>query len=235
MAISPRRKLAVGAAGLIVLAGSGGAYASTQKNSSTPPEPAAAQKAFLDDVAGRLHVSTDQLTQAIKGAAQDRVDAAVKAGRLTQAQADKIKQRIAQANGLPLVGGPGLGPGVLRLHRGFGGPGFGGPGFGRPGFGPFREFGVAAKYLGLTPQKLFSALRGGKSLADVASDQGKSVDGLKLALKAAETARLDAAVKAGKLTQAESTRIQQELDQRLDAMVNGTLPKLGFQRRPFWP
>jgi polyhydroxyalkanoate synthesis regulator phasin len=180
-------------------------------------------------------VSTDQLTQAIKGAAQDRVDAAVKAGRLTQAQADKIKQRIAQANGLPLVGGPGLGPGVLRLHRGFGGPGFGGPGFGRPGFGPFREFGVAAKYLGLTPQKLFSALRGGKSLADVASDQGKSVDGLKLALKAAETARLDAAVKAGKLTQAESTRIQQELDQRLDAMVNGTLPKLGFQRRPFWP
>jgi hypothetical protein len=226
MPISTRRKLAAGAAGLVVLAGSGGAYAATQKASSTPPDPAAEQKAFLDDVAGRLHVSTDQLTEALKGAAQDRVDAAVQAGRLTRDQADKIKQRIAQAQGLPLIGPGGIGgPGP---HRALGGG---------PGFGPAGELGAAAKYLGLTPRKLFSELRGGKSLADVASDQNKPVAGLKAAMKAAETARLDAAVKAGRLTDAERTRIESDLDQRLDDMVNGTPPKLGFRFRhgPRWP
>jgi AraC-like DNA-binding protein len=224
MAISTRRKLAAGAVGLVVLAGSGGAYAATQKSSATPPDPAAEQKAFLDDVAGRLHVSSDQLTEALKGAAQDRIDAAVQAGRLTQAQADRLKQRLARANGLPLIGAPPIGP---RLH----------PGFGGPGFGPVGELGAAATYLGLTPRKLFSDLRGGKSLADVAKDQGKSVDGLKTAMKAAETARLDAAVKAGRLTDAERSRIEQDLDQRLDDLVNGTPPRFGFRlhRGPRWP
>jgi hypothetical protein len=225
MAISPRRKLAVGAAGLVVLAGSGGAYAATQKSSSNAPDGAAEQKAFLDDVAGRLHVSADQLTQAIKGAAQDRVDAAVKAGRLTQAQADRIKQRIAQANGLPLLGGPALGPRVLGLHRDFGGA----------GFGPRGEIAAAAEYLGMTEQRLFAALRRGKSLANLASAQGKSADGLKAALKAALTARLDAAVKAGRLTGAERTRIEADLDGRLDDLINGTLPWRGFRYGPHWP
>ena len=50
-----------------------------------PPEPAAEQKAFLDDLAGRLNVTRDQLDTAIKGAAADEVDAAVTAGRLTKA------------------------------------------------------------------------------------------------------------------------------------------------------
>ena len=227
MAISTRRKLAAGAAGLVVLAGSGGAYAATQKNPPAPPDPAAEQKAFLDDVAGRLHVSTDQLTEALKGAAQDRVDAAVQAGRLTQAQADKLKQRIAQANRLPLIGPLGVGPGPHRP--------FGGPGFGRLAVGPGAEIQAAAKYLGLTPQKLFSALRGGKSPADVAGDRGKSVDGLKAAMKAAETARLDAAVKAGRLTDAQRTRIEQDLDQRIDDVVNGTGPRFQFRRGPRWP
>jgi AraC-like DNA-binding protein len=227
MAISTRRKLAAGAAGLVVLTGSGGAYAATQRSSSAPPDPAAEQKAFLDDVAGRLHVSTDQLTEALKGAAQDRVDAAVQAGRLTQAQADKIKQRIGQARGLPLIGPLGIGPGPHRP--------FGGPAFGRLAFGPGSEIQAAAKYLGLTPQKLFSTLRGGKSLADLAKDQGKSVAGLKAAIKATETARLDAAVKAGRLTDAERTRIEQDLDQRLDDVVNGTGPRFGFRHGPRRP
>jgi polyhydroxyalkanoate synthesis regulator phasin len=230
MAIPTRRKLAAGAAGLVVLAGSGGAYAATQKGSSTRPDPAAEQKAFLDDVAGRLHVTTDQLTEAVKGAAQDRVDAAVKAGRLTQDQADKIKQRIAQANGLPLIGGPrlGLGPGTMRLHPGFpGGPGL--------AFGPGVDLKAAATYLGLTPKKLLGDLRGGKSLADVASGQGKSVDGLKAALKKAQTDRLDAAVKAGKLTDAQRTRIEADLAKRIDAIVDHGLPRLPFRHGPRWP
>jgi hypothetical protein len=210
MAISRRRKLAAGVAGAVVLAGSGGAYAATQKGTQTkPPDPAAEQKAFLDDLAGRLNVSPDQLDAAIKGAAADQIDAAVKAGRLSQDQANQLKQRIQQApNGVPLFGrGPG-GP-----HPGFGG-----------GPGPRGDLGAAAKYLGVTDQQLFSDLRAGKSLADVAKAQNKSVDGLKAALKADETARLDQAVKAGRLTTDQRAKIEAGLDQRLDQEIDGTRP-----------
>jgi hypothetical protein len=221
MSFSPRRKLAIGASGLVAFAGAGGAYAAAQSNSPARPDPAAEQKAFLDDLAGRLHVSRDDLDSAIKGAATDRIDAAVAAGRLTKAQADELKQRIQKSSGLPLLGlghGPGGagGPGP----RGRFGPGPGGPGF---GFGLGTD--GAAKYLGMTERQLFDALRGGKSLAQVAKDKGKSVDGLKAAIKSAETARLDQAVKAGRLTDAERTRTLSGLDQRLDDLVNRTPPK----------
>ena len=229
MAISRRRKLAAGMAGAVVLAGSGGAYAATQKGTAAkPPDPAAEQQAFLNDLAGRLNVTPDQLGAAIKGAAADQIDAAVKAGRLSQDQANQLKQRIQQApNGLPL--------------RGLFGPGPGGPprvgfGFRGPGPGLFGGLDAATKYLGVTQAQLFSDLRAGKSLADVANAQKKSVDGLKAALKADVTARLDQAVKAGRLTTDQRAKIEAALDQRLDDLINGTPPAMpvhpGFRR---WP
>src|SRR3954447_11556587 len=121
MSISAKRKLAVAAAGLAVLAGGGGAYAAgTTSPSGAAPKPAdhaADQKAFLDDVAKRLNVTRDQLDAAIKGAAEARIDAAVTAGKLTKEQGDEAKKRI-ESGALPLLGlgggprggGPGLGP-----------------------------------------------------------------------------------------------------------------------------
>ncbi len=230
MAISRRRKLAAGMAGAVVLAGSGGAYAATQKGTAArPPDAAAEQKAFLDDLAGRLNVTPDQLGAAIKGAAIDQIDAAVKAGRLSREQAGELKQRIQQApTGLPLRGLFGPGPGGPHA-QGFGFRG--GPGFGP---GPGGDLGAAAKYLGVTERQLFSDLRGGKSLADVAKAQNKSVDGLKAALKSDETARLDQAVKAGRLTTDQRAKIEAGLDQRLEALVDGTRPA-GGPRMPGGP
>src|SRR3954469_16308455 len=162
MPISAKRKLVAGAAGLVVLAGTGGAYAANQSAPSKSPAPpkaadrAAEQKAFLDDVAGRLHVTSDQLTAALKGAAEDQIDAAVKAGKLTQAQGDEVKKRIESADG------PLLGPGPLR------GPGHGPGGPGGPGPRGFGGLDGAASYLGLTEQQLRDKLQSGKSLADIA-------------------------------------------------------------------
>src|SRR3954454_21311934 len=120
---SAKRKLVAGAAGLAILAGSGGADAgAAPSGSATKPKApsahrAAEQKAFLDDVAKRLNVTPEALSSAIKGAAGARIDAAVAAGKLTKAQGDAAKQRLA--SGAPL-----LGPGLL----GGGGPrGMGGP------------------------------------------------------------------------------------------------------------
>ena len=217
-----KRKLAVGAAGLVVLAGAGGAYAATQQGSSptAPPDPAAEQKAFLDDVANRLNVPRDKLDAAIKGAATDRIDAAVASGRLTKEQADEAKKRIESATGLPLLG---LRPRVP-------GPA-GGPGFGPLGIGPRESLDAAAKFLGLTDDELRTELQSGKSLAGVAKDKGKSTDDLKAAMKSAITAELDQAVKDKRLTADQRTSILSGLDARLDDLINNTPPKDGLRFR----
>ena len=219
MSISAKRKLAVGAAGLAVLAGSGGAYAAAAGTTQTAPKPAdraAEQKAFLDDVAKRLNVTRDQLDTAIKGAAEARIDAAVAAGRLTKEQGEAAKKRLA--SGVPLLAGPGI-LGARPAHPG-------GPGFGhRGGFGFLPGFEGAADYLGLTDEKLHEQLRAGKSLADIAKAQNKDVAGLKAALKTAMTNRLEEAVKDGHLTEAQKTEILADVDDRLDDLINRTPPK----------
>ncbi|MBE2316663.1 hypothetical protein DVA67_011800 [Solirubrobacter sp. CPCC 204708] len=220
MPISAKRKLVAGAAGLAVLAGSGGAYAAGQSGSPAQKPKAAdiqaEQKAFLNDVAKRLNVTREQLDTALKGAAEARIDAAVAAGRLTQAQGEAAKQRLSSTQGLPF---PGL---VKPALPGRGG----GPGFGHGGGLHFRFGGAegAAEYLGLSEEELRTQLRDGKSLADIAKAENKSVEGLKAAIKAEFTERLDQAVKDGRLTQAERDEFASKLDERIDDIVNLTPP-----------
>lgn len=220
MSISAKRKLAVGAAGLAVLVGSGGAYAAAAgqtQNPSKPADHAAEQKAFLDDVAKRLNVTRDQLDAAVKGAAEARIDAAVAAGKLTKEQGEEAKKRIAS-------GAPALGPGILGVKPG-GGRGFGPGGPGHLGLAFGFGFEGAASYLGLTEEQLHEQLRDGKSLADIAKAQNKDVAGLKAALKANLTKKLDEAVKDGHLTEARKTEILKDADARIDDLINGTPPK----------
>jgi len=228
MSISARRKLAVGATGLVVLAGSGGAYAAAAGKSATPTpksaDRAAEQQAFLDDVAKRLNVTPDQLDAAIKGAGEARIDAAVAAGKLTKEQGDEAKKRLA--SGAPL-----LRPGRLGgKPGGRGGPGGPGRGPGGRGFGGFGLDGAAA-YLGLTDDKLREQLEAGKSLADVAKAQNKDLAGLKAALKTAFTTKLDQGVKDGHLTEAQKTKKLADVDKRIDEIVNSTRPPGGPGRR----
>ena len=233
MPISAKRKLVAGAAGLAVLAGSGGAYAAGQSTPSAAKpnraDRAAEQKAFLDDVAKRLNVTRDQLDAALKGAAEARIDAAVAAGRLTKEQGEAAKQRLNSAQGLPLPG----------LAKPGGGPGRGGPGFGHGGHGfglglSLQSAEGAASYLGITTAELRTQLRDGKSLADVAKAENKSLDGLKAAIKAAATERLDQAVKDGKLTKAQRDELASKLDERIDDIVNLTPPERPAGPRHRW-
>jgi hypothetical protein len=161
------------------------------------------QDAFLNDVAKRLNVTPAALKAALKGASDDRIDAAVAAGKITKAQGDAMKARSAQG-GVPFFGGP---------H------GDGRPGFGHRGPGSLD---AAAKYLGLTVTELHTQLESGKTLAQIAKDKGKTVDGLKAAITADTKAKLDAAVKAGNLTQAQADDILKRMTDRLDDLINGT-------------
>jgi hypothetical protein len=146
------------------------------------------------------------LTDALEQALLKRVDAALAAGRITQAQANELRQRI-QSGDYPLIG-PVLG------HRG-------GPGHG------FGHVEAAATYLGLTEAELRSQLEGGKTMADVAKAQGKTVDGLVAALVADEKKELDAAVAAGRLTQAQANAMLADAKSRFTDIVNGTFPDHG--------
>ena len=103
-----KRRLAIGVVAVAAAAFAGGAYAATKDSNANT------RQAFLNDVAKRLHVTPAQLTSALEGAEMDQLNAAVASGKLTQAQANALKQRIQQ--GHVLLGALGLfraGPGFL--------------------------------------------------------------------------------------------------------------------------
>ena len=95
----------------------------------------------------------------------------------------------------------------------------GGSGDGPRHAGPL---GGAAEYLGLTREQLRDALRAEKSLAQIAREQGKSVGGLKQAMRADAEEKLTQAVAAARLTEGEKAAILERLDQHLDDLVNAT-------------
>jgi hypothetical protein len=83
---------------------------------------------------------------------------------------------------------------------------------------------AVASYLGLTGAELRAQLRAGKSLAQIATAQGKSVDGLKAAILGAAKAKLDRAVANNRLTAAQEKTILDRLSAHLDELVNRTRP-----------
>ncbi|HYB27276.1 MAG TPA: hypothetical protein VEF89_11725 [Solirubrobacteraceae bacterium] len=222
---SLKGKLAIGLAVLGVAAFAGAAYAATQNAGPNT------RQAFLNDVAKRLHVTPQQLNAALNGAELDQLQAAVKAGRLSQAQANALAQRLKRNGGAVPVpfglfgpGGPG-GPGGMLAPGVPGGPGA--PGSATPRLRAFPVpfavaggIGSAASYLGLTNAKLFQQLSSGKSLAQIATAQHKSVSGLEQAMLGAVKSRLDKLVMAKVITSAQEQQTLSRWRTRLSQQVN---------------
>jgi len=138
----------------------------------------------------------------------------VKDGTLTQAQADKVAGTLDSQP--PMAG--------MGRRGGMGGMGGGG------GMGMIQSHDAAAKALGMTSDELYTAVQGGKSLADVAKDQKVSVDALVKAMVADAEADLAAAVKAGTMTQAQADTMKSSLTQRITDQVNGVRLGSGMGR-----
>ncbi len=148
---------------------------------------------FVDKLAGILHLTPAQTQDALKQAELQTVDQMLKDGKITQQQADAMKARINAGQGI------------------------GGFGFGRHGgFKADRtlmrdlmtaELNAAASALHMSPTDLQNAIRSGKSLSDLETQQKVSDSAVKAAVKNAAKGVLDNAVKAGTITQAQADAI----------------------------
>ena len=212
------RTLVVGAIVLAFVVGAGTAIAASGGAATSP-------SAFVDSLAQHLGISREKLDDAARSAAVDQVETALDAGTITKEQADDLKQRI-ESGDVPLFG--------LGLGRGFG-PGFG-DGHGSRGLGGHLggHLSAAAEFLGLTEDELRSRLADGKTLAQIAEAEGKSVAGLKQAMIADTKKRVAEAVKDGKLTEPQGADILERYTERVDALVTGSFGR-GGGRHGFGP
>jgi hypothetical protein len=138
---------------------------------------------------------------------EDTLAPLVANGTITQAQADAVIKAIENAR-----------PDHADGKR------FGGA----RGIGVFGDvFGAAAKALDMSTDDLRTALRDGKSIADIAKDKGVETSKVVDAMVAAVEAQLDQAVKDGKLTQGQADEKLQDLRTRMTAIVNGDAPAFG--------
>ena len=159
-------------------------------------------------LAQKLGISVDKLSEAQKAVRDQLLDEAVVAGKLTAEQAAKLK-----------AGEPGELRGIFRDKR-----------------GDLRDgvktivtnvFEAAAKVIGIDAAKLEAGLSSGQSLAEVAAANGVSRDQLKSGISTELRADIASALAAGTIDQARADRLTQALDQRIDAVIDGS-PREGL-------
>jgi polyhydroxyalkanoate synthesis regulator phasin len=202
------RWIVLPAAGLAaVIIGVAAVEAAPSPSPSASPSKNYAQ-VFIDKLAGILHLTPTQTKDALKQAQLQTVDQMLKDGQITQAQADALKARINA--------GQGLGP--LSV-----------PGFRRGGFKTdmalmqslkTAELNAVASALHMSPADLQSALRSGKSLSDLETQQKVGDSAVKAAMKNAAKGVLDNAVKAGTITQAQADALLSHLGTGLNVRAH---------------
>jgi hypothetical protein len=211
---TPRRlRLAGFAAGAVVLAGAavyvtasaagynlslkGSPSASTQTALASTPDKVGTASAACTDF--KAHFASDL------GTSQTKIDAAyqqavtqtladeVKNGTLTQAQADKIRQRLTGGAPCALPAGLGTNAGGAQYTQAL--------------------MAAAASALGITPQQLKTDLAGGMSLSQIAAAQKPPIteDQFRTKLIADIKPLLDKAVAGQKMTSAQEQQILQRL------------------------
>ncbi len=158
-------------------------------------------KTFISKLADRLGISEEELAGAVKDTQLEMIDEAVADGKLTQDQADRLKERIEEGELVfPGRGRPGPRERECRIAQGV--------------------VASAAGILDMTPGDLVAELRDGRSLAQVAEENGMTSEELQTALLDAAQERLDQAVADGKLTQDQADRVFEGLSSNIEKIVN---------------
>lgn len=165
------------------------------------------------DIAQAKGISLDAVIEALTNAYKQQLDAAVNAGRLTQAQADVLlaNYKATLPGQLQVRAVPGLSKGKGKAEA--------------PRTSSVLLSLVAAK-LGMSAGELDAQLREGKSVADVAKEKGVSLETITAVLVDQYKQMLDAQVAAGRITQAQADRAL--------ALYRDNLPSLLSLKGGFW-
>jgi len=177
--------------------------------------------ALLDAAAKALNLTTQQLTDKLSDGKTTIADVAkqqnVDINKVIDAIASADRARISD-----IVNKPwpkfGAGPGGER-HGGF-----------RIGLGAGLD--SVAKALGISSDELKADLAKGQTIAQIAKSKNVDVNKVIDAIVADASARIDAAQKAGRLTQAQADKAKADLKTRITDFVNNGFPK-GPKHGPF--
>ncbi|UKK96445.1 hypothetical protein [Brevibacillus brevis] len=156
----------------------------------------------LAAIAEAQGVSVDDLVALLVKQQETKLKEAVAAGKLTQEQADKMNENASER----------VKEMVQNTHHGRG------PGKGM-GFEKNEEL---LSLLKLDADKLQEELKADKSLAAIAEAQGVSVDDLVALLVKQQETKLKEAVTAGKLTQEQADKMNENASERVKEMVQNT-------------
>ncbi len=174
------------------LLASANSNSSASSAASTPTNPYCEQ--YLQDLANQLHVSVTTLQQDKQSARDDMLNQMVKDGKLTQAQATTIEQKLQSHQACT-----GNGKTANFVNKQF--------------LSKYRgqiEDSIAAG-LHLTSAQLTAQLQAGQSLSQIAKAQKVSSTQLHTIVTSAVQSALNTAVSKGDLTQSESTSFSQYL------------------------
>jgi hypothetical protein len=162
---------------------------------------------FREAIAGILGISVDEYDAAVEQAQGQVVDEALEEGWLTEEQAEMLQWRLQQDSEFG--------------HRGMMPKGFGG--FDR---GPMGEgnslISIAADQLDMSLTDLLTELQDGKSIADVASEQGVDVQDIVDAYMAQLQESLGGAVEDGRITQKQADWQLEQAEERVNDQLNST-------------
>lgn len=196
------KKWGLGAFGLAAVAGIVALGASAfggVAQAQEPAEDSSWHELYQEALAGKLGVSVDELQAAQEDAKTQVIDGAVASGRITEEQAERLRNAE---------------PGDLR--RGFGM---------RMRHAIGNAFETAAEILGLTTEDVRQGFADGKSLNDLAAEQG--VTDLEAQLITELTADIQAKVTDGSITQEQADRMLENLSERVSNLVDHEGGKFG--------
>ena len=154
---------------------------------------------FFSRVAQLLGVDNQKLTTALSQASNEKIDQMVKDGKITQIEADKMKQNVVK--GEYQIDGQHKGPGRDRV-----------------------ELNDLTTYLGMNKTDLINEFKSGKKLTDIALEKNKNINDIKTYLLNSMNTRVQQEVKDGKITQVQAdTRIKKETTE-ITNLINGEVP-----------
>lgn len=153
-------------------------------------------EAYQSKLAQNLGITTQQLQDARKKAANEIIDDQLAAGTITPQQAQQAHDRVNNGTGACEQ----VRQAAVQLGK--------------------VELKAVAQKLGISERDLVEELRGGKSLAQVAQAHNVGRDDLKATMRTAFKGEIDQRVQAGKLTQDRANKALATFDARIDRVID---------------